>query len=115
MIIKTRETKLRDITILELYGELTSEQADMLRVAFEDLLNTGNAKILIDLKGVPLLDSSGVGEICRCRSSAVKTGVRFGLFDPSKRFIDIFATAPPGYTEYFEDERSAIESFAKEE
>lgn len=60
--LEIRERDIDDVTILTLTGEITLDDGDLLfRRHVHALLDRGRTKILADLGGVTLIDSSGVG------------------------------------------------------
>lgn len=48
---------------LNITGELDAVSVPDLRPALDDLISKGHKKIIVDLKGLRLIDSSGVGAI----------------------------------------------------
>ncbi len=62
MLEFTRE-ELGDLAILTLKGNLDALTAPELRPTIEDLVAIRKTKVVFDLKGLTLIDSSGVGAI----------------------------------------------------
>jgi len=57
-----QERDAGDVTVLTLTGEITLDDGDLLfRRHVHDLLDRGRNRILVDLGGVTIIDSSGVG------------------------------------------------------
>ena len=56
------ERRVDDVTILELVGELTLDDGDLVfRRKIHELLEEGRIKILLEVGGVTKIDSAGVG------------------------------------------------------
>jgi len=51
------------VTVVELRGELDSPAADELRQALSGLLDQGRARLIVDLEGVPHVESRGLGAL----------------------------------------------------
>jgi anti-anti-sigma factor len=77
--------------IVRISGKLTSECSSQLQRGLDSVLNKeGVREVIIDLKGVPFVDSSGVGEIIRLfkRVRAVEGNVV--LMNPNDKLRDLF-------------------------
>jgi len=59
-----------------------SEQA--LREKIQELVGSGNRNIAINLAGVTMLDSSGIGALVRSFTSVSRGGGKFVIFSPTK-------------------------------
>ena len=56
-----------DITILDLKGKLTiGGGAELLRDTVTSIVFQGDRKVVLNLAGVPYMDSGGLGELVRC-------------------------------------------------
>lgn len=62
------------VSILEVAGRLTSFEVSALRDAISRLLKEGRKNIVLNLRALDYLDSSGIGELARCYVSVVKKG-----------------------------------------
>jgi anti-sigma B factor antagonist len=59
------------VVILEVTGEVRiGEAANLLRATSRDLLDAGSRQFVFDLRRVPWLDSSGLGEVFACYKRA---------------------------------------------
>ncbi len=73
MKIKTRE--VGDVVVVEVDGKITIGEGDIaLRNTIKDLLEKGRKKIVVDMKGVSYMDSSGVGELASAYTTVKKHG-----------------------------------------
>ena len=62
------------VSILDVSGRLTSFEIPAFREAIAQLLKQGRKSIVLNLRGLHYLDSSGIGELARNYVSVVKTG-----------------------------------------
>ena len=111
MKIGTRNQE--DVTILELDGKLNIGDGDvLLREEVGDLLDSGIKKILINLKNVKAMDSSGLGELVRVRASANDQSATVKLLHVEDKVQEVLEmTRLIGVFESFDDEIDAIASF----
>ncbi len=111
MKISTRREK--DVTVMNLAGDLEIGAGDVvLRQTIDRLLAQGSRKILIDVAGVRSMDSSGLGELVRSKTTAARAGATIKLLhveDKVQRILKM--TQLIGVFETFDDEIDAIQSF----
>ena len=102
------------VTIVELDGKLTIGEGDVqLRNEIKDLLAAGKKRILIDLKRVKSMDSSGLGELVRVRASAINAGAQVKLLHVEDKVHEVLEmTRLIGVFETYDDEIDALGSFA---
>ena len=113
MNITTRKIREDNVTVLDLEGRLTIGVGDVqLREAVEDLLGVGVQKILLNLKGVRAMDSSGLGELLRTKDSAGAAGATIKLLHVEDKVEQVLEmTRLIGQFETFDDEIDAVASF----
>ena len=102
------------IKLVKLRGRLgLGEAVDRLRETFEDLMASGDSRIVLDLGEVPMVDSSGIGLLVKSLASAKQHGGAIRLLNPSKftlqtlKMIGIL-----NLFEIFDDQQQAIASFS---
>jgi len=79
-----------DITVLDLEGKLTiDEGAAQLRDRVASLVSQGQKKLLLNLAGVPYVDSGGLGELVRCSLIANREKGAVKLVNLTKRIADL--------------------------
>lgn len=112
MKIDTRRTG--DVTVLDLSGKLTIGEGDVrLRGELLDQLEEGRRKLLINLQQVKTIDSSGLGELIRCKATAAKHGAQVKLINVNLGVYKLLTMSQLiGIFEMFDDEEKAIASFA---
>ena len=73
------------VKVIKLRGRLSlGESVDRLRATVEDLLGAGDKQLVLDLEELATVDSSGIGLITRCLTSAKQQGGSLKLVNPSK-------------------------------
>ena len=101
------------IQILDLVGKLVIGEGDVkLREEVVDLLERGEKKILLNLKGVKTMDSSGLGELIRCKASATSADAVIKLVHVEDKVQEVLEmTRLIGVFDNFNDEIDAVASF----
>jgi anti-sigma B factor antagonist len=101
------------VKILDLKGKITIGLGDVaLRNAVHEQLDTGARKILINLKDVSTIDSSGVGELVSTYTTVTNRGGKLKLEHLPPKVSDILQiTQLITVFETFSDEDEAIWSF----
>jgi anti-sigma B factor antagonist len=73
------------VKIIKLRGRLAlGEPVDRLRATMEDLLNSGENRLVLDLEELATMDSSGIGLLSRFLTSTKQQGGSLKLVNPSK-------------------------------
>jgi anti-sigma B factor antagonist len=113
MPLEIRQRENEGIMILDLKGRLTAgESVPKLRETIRSLLDSGRKNILLNMKGVDYIDSTGLGSMVICYTSAKKEGGAVKLLDLSRRNIELLVlTKLTTVFEIFNEERDAINSF----
>lgn len=108
------ERKVSDVTILDLTGKMTLGEGDeSLRHAISNLLATGAKKIVLNLEGVPYIDSAGLGEVVRTHTTVSKQGGSLKLLNLTKRIEDLLAiTKLLTVFDTYDSEADAVQSFS---
>ena len=104
-----------DITIVDLKGRITlGEGSATVRDTVHDLLSKGQKRILLNLRDVNYIDSSGIGELVSAFTAAKKQGGELKLLNLTKKIHDLLQITKL-YTVFDvkEDEALAVESFGK--
>jgi len=84
------ERKRNDVTILDLKGKITIGAAEeALRDAVHKVLGNGSTKLVLNLKEVSTIDSSGVGELVSSYTSATNRGAKIKLANLPPKINDI--------------------------
>ena len=79
-----------DVAILDLDGEIRiGDSATALRGAIRELVAGGNKKILLNLKGVRYIDSSGIGELIASFTTVNRGGGQLKLLNLTEKVQDL--------------------------
>lgn len=108
------ERQSGDVMILDLKGKLTLGDGDeLLKDKVNSLIQQGYRKLLLNLEGVPYVDSAGLGEIVRTYTTVSRQGGKLKLLNLTKRIEDLLSiTKLLTVFETFETEQEAVKSFS---
>ena len=103
-----------DVVILDLKGKITLGEGDeLLKDKVNSLVNQGHKKIVLNLAGVPYIDSAGLGEVVRTYTTVSRQGGSLKLLNLTKRITDLLSiTKLLTVFETYENENDAVRSFA---
>jgi anti-sigma B factor antagonist len=110
-----RERQEGEVTVLTLSGEITLDDGDLaFRERIHQLIERGRTKVVADLDGVLFIDSAGVGMLAAKLKTLRAQGGDLRLSRLSRRGRRLLSTMKILLAfETFEDEASAIESYAR--
>jgi anti-sigma B factor antagonist len=104
---------LDGVKLVKLTGRLSMGPAlDRFNATISELLAQGHSKIILDLEGVPTIDSSGIGMLVRHLTTTKQAGGAIRLLRPSKftlqtlkmvGLLNLFTT--------YDDQAAAVSSF----
>lgn len=102
------------VQLVKLRGKLAlGEPVDRLRETFEDLMRSGNCRIVLDMGEVPMVDSSGIGLLVKALTSAKQAGGAIRLLNPSKFTVQTLKMIGLlNLFEIFNDLQQAVGSFS---
>ena len=102
------------VTILDLKGKMTLGEGDeLLKDKINSLIQQDRKKLLLNLEGVPYIDSAGLGEIVRTYTSISRQNGRLKLLNVSKRIQDLLViTKLITIFDSYDGEAEAVKSFA---
>jgi anti-sigma B factor antagonist len=111
--MKIGQRQVSGVTILDIAGKITIGTGDvMLRNAVQEALNAGAKGILINLKEVTTIDSSGVGELVSAYATSTGRGAKLKLVNLPAKVQDILTiTQLITVFDVFDDEAEAVKSF----
>jgi anti-anti-sigma factor len=110
MQISTRKTG--DVSIIDLEGKMIGTASVALYETVQGLLQRGVSQILINVDGVDLMDSSGLGELGHAQRTAAGQGATVKLLNLGpdiRRTLDLAQLT--GLFEVFDSEVAAVASF----
>src|SRR4026209_1305846 len=102
-----------DVTILDLKGKMTLGEGDeLLKDKINSLIHQGQKNLLLNLEGVPYIDSAGLGEIVRTYTTVSRQVGALKLVNLTKRIQDLLAiTKLLTVFETYDTEQDAVGSF----
>ena len=112
--MQIEERAVGDVVVLDLKGKITLGEGDeLLKDKVNSLVNQGHKKIILNLAGVPYIDSAGLGEVVRTYTTVSRQGGSLKLLNLTKRITDLLAiTKLLTVFETFDTEGEAIKSFS---
>jgi anti-sigma B factor antagonist len=116
MSFKASVRQVGDVAIVDLSGRLTlGEGSGILRNTIKELIARGDRRLILNLKEVTHLDSSGLGEMVGAYASVSNDGGQIRLLNAQSKLVDLLVvtkllTVFPNFV----DESEAVRSFAAE-
>src|SRR5207245_5101716 len=90
--MQIEERAVGDVMILDLKGKITLGEGDeLLKDKINSLVNQGHRKIILNLAGVPYIDSAGLGEVVRTYTTVSRQGGSLKLLNLTKRITDLLS------------------------
>jgi anti-sigma B factor antagonist len=105
--------KVGEITVVELKGKITIGVGDLqMREAIHAVLNEGSRKLIVDMSQVTTIDSSGVGELVGCFTTATHKGAKMKLMNLPAKISDVLTvTQLITVFDVYPNEAEAVASF----
>ena len=112
--MQIEERAVGDVVVLDLKGRITLGDGDqLLKDKVNSLVNQGRKRIVLNLAGVPYIDSAGLGEIVGSYTTVSRQGGSLKLLNLTKKITDLLAiTKLLTVFETFDSEDEAVRSFA---
>jgi anti-sigma B factor antagonist len=86
---------------------------ELLKDKINSMLANGRKKLILNLEGVPYIDSAGLGEIVRTYTTVSRQGGSLKLLNLTKRIEDLLSiTKLLTVFETFDGEDEAVKSFS---
>lgn len=113
MSLEVQTTEREGIVVVHMSGRLTvGAEVSTFRERMQKLIESGQRNIILDLKDVDYIDSTGLGALVMSFTSLQKAGGKVKLLNLSKRGIELLVmTKLTTIFEVFDDEQNAINSF----
>jgi anti-sigma B factor antagonist len=111
--MKANVRKLGKVAVLDIVGKITIGEGDvMLRDKVNELLDSGETRIVLNLEKVKYMDSAGIGELVACYKRAKEKEGTVKLLNPSGKVYDLLQlTKLEEVFETYRDEGEALGSF----
>jgi anti-sigma B factor antagonist len=112
MALHISKREREGVIILDMKGRLVAgEEATALRESVKELA-TGPVNIILNLAGIDYIDSTGLGGMVICFTTARKAGGTVKLLNLSRRNVELLVlTKLETVFEVFADEQDAVNSF----
>ena len=112
--MQIEERAIGDVVVLDVKGKITLGEGDeLLKDKVNSLVNQGQKKIILNLAGVPYIDSAGLGEVVRTYTTVSRQGGSLKLLNLTKRITDLLSmTKLLTVFETFESGNDAVKSLA---
>ena len=113
MSLDIEQREREGITILEMKGRITvGKEATALREKIAEITGAGVRNVILNLASVDFIDSTGLGALVVCATSARKAGGGVKLVNLNRRNIELLVmTKLATVFEIFNDEQDAINSY----
>ena len=113
MALRITERKEGPVTILDLAGRITGAAGETLAGRVEGLVGAGSTRLLLNLAGVPNIDSAGLGWLLSMRSTVTGASGQLKLLNLTERVEDLIVTTKLEMVfDSFTSEAEAVQSFA---
>ena len=115
-LLSTREVE--DVTVIDVIRAsiYLGESYLDLKDAVKGMLGENKRNFLLNLAQVQIMDSSGLGDLIACRTTARNHGTDLKLLNPTPKVRDLLTvTRLSGVFEIFIDEEVALKSFSQKE
>lgn len=100
------------VTIVDIAGKLTVNDSNQLRDKVRSLLQQGRTQLIVNLGGVPYMDSAGLGELVQAYATATRQGGTLKLLNTTSKLHDLLViTRLATVFESFDSEAAAVASF----
>jgi anti-sigma B factor antagonist len=112
--MQIEERPTGDVIVLDLKGKMTLGEGDeLLKDKINSLVHQGRRKVVLNLEGVPYIDSAGLGEIVRTYTTISRQGGSMKLLNLTKRITDLLSiTKLLTVFETYDNEADAVRSFS---
>ena len=108
------ERQVGPSTVLSISGKITLDHSGELKSKVTSALGQGHKQIVLELSGVTYIDSSGLGEMVSCHTTATRENGAIRLAALGKRSKDLLVmTKLIMVFSVYDTEAEAIASFAQ--
>src|SRR5580700_1878100 len=115
MSLHIEESTREDVLILTLKGQITFDDADGIRQKISGLAAAGHLRIVLDLKNVFYIDSTGLGALVGGYATLQRKKGAVKLVNPNKRNLELLlVTQLHSVFEVFDQLDDAVNSFFPE-
>ena len=108
------ERTVSGVAILDIDGPITLGQgsAELLSDKIRSLLQQGQRQLIVNLAGVPYIDSTGLGALVHSFATATRQGGALKLLNSTKKLHDLLViTKLATVFDSYDSEAAAVQSF----
>jgi anti-anti-sigma factor len=87
---RVQRTESQDCSVVQCFGKLTSENVPLLKETMRGAWEK-KKRVVLDLKEVPMMDSSGLGAVVTLHVSARTRGCKLEVVNASKQIMELFS------------------------
>lgn len=115
MALKITDRNVDGVAVENLEGRIVlGEESNALREKVKSLLGAGQKKVVLNMKDVTYIDSSGLGALVASHTTAQSQGASLKLANLGSKFQEILqVTKLMTVFDVYDSEAAAISSFAK--
>ncbi len=113
MAVTFNTREVSEVTIIDVSGRITLGETNMaLREQVNKAIDAGSKSILLNLAELSYMDSSGVGTLVGCYTSAQNRSAKLKLLNLTKKMTELLTiTKLLTVFDTFDDEEKAVASF----
>ena len=113
MGLEIGQREKESVVILDLEGRVTAgEESGALREKIKELAASGKPNVVLNMKQIAYVDSTGLGAMVMCHTVTSRAGGAIKLLDLNDRNIELLVlTKLTTVFDLFTDEQEAINSF----
>jgi anti-sigma B factor antagonist len=113
MSLEITEREREGVAILSLAGRITAgDETAKFRAGVDKITQSPNPRLILNLKGVDYIDSTGLGALVMCFTAFKKAGGAVRLVHLNRRNMELLVmTKIDTIFEVFDDETEAVNSF----
>ena len=112
MALDIKDREREGVILLTMKGRLTVGESNRLREIVTEKIHGGHLNIILDLGETDYIDSTGLGSMVICYTTAKKAGGMVKLLHLNKRNVELLIlTKLHTIFEVFSDEQDAVNSF----
>lgn len=112
MALEIKDREREGVVLLTMKGRLTVGESNRLREIVTAKIHAGHLNIILDLGETDYIDSTGLGSMVICYTTAKKAGGMVKLLNLNKRNVELLIlTKLHTIFEVFTDEQDAVNSF----
>lgn len=113
MSLEIEQREREGLVVLDLKGRITmGEESNLFRQTVTTIVSAGPPNMIINMRDVDYIDSTGLGAVVMCSTAIRKAGGVAKLLNLNRRNLELLVTTKLATIfEFFTDEQDAVNSF----